>query len=272
MALTADDKRKNWVLYHLCLYLTLNATVFMAWCFSYTYSPFPWFVYPIFICGLALAIHYCLIYHPKSYWFPHIAAFVIINSLCIVTWKITPVAYPWFLWVIAVWGAVLIVGISVSCFLKHRRKNHQEHRLTIKKPVTKPTDDFEKSVVRIDIPNPSYSIVPVTPQTLSSFPTASITTPLQPKGKDYSVPVYYHQKQYEPLPTEPTIQKYQTTYFWKSSLRNSLPILFLICNDRLLAIHQKDGLFIVRHFSQIVALHLSHLVWLCIGSQQIVKN
>jgi len=125
-------------------------------------NPFPWFIYPLFILGLALLVHYCHIYCSQRPYIIHIMAYIILNSLLAVTWYLTPIAYPWFLWIMGVWGLAFIVAALVF-YLKGKGAFHKLNY----KPVELP----EPVNVTIDIPPPSYEVKTVSPGNMSSFPS-----------------------------------------------------------------------------------------------------
>ena len=155
--LTKEQKKRNWFYLHICLFLTLNATISGTWWYLVRNqpNPFPWFIYPLVLMGLVLLIHYCVVYFPQRLWVMHITTYAMVNILGVITWYLTQslCPYPWFAWVMGGWALILIIAAIV-----HRLKTKGMFRKLNYKPVALP----EPVNVTIDIPPPSYEVKTVT--------------------------------------------------------------------------------------------------------------
>jgi len=94
---------------------------------------FPWFIYPLGISAILLGLHFYITYYgwDKVWLVPQIFIFLIVNIVNVCTWYFNMYQYngdkyPWFLWVLGIWGGLIIVQLTiytvVTCIQQQQKK------------------------------------------------------------------------------------------------------------------------------------------------------
>eukprot|EP01125_Pyxidicula_operculata_P008945 TRINITY_DN2954_c0_g1_i1.p1 TRINITY_DN2954_c0_g1~~TRINITY_DN2954_c0_g1_i1.p1 ORF type:complete len:357 (+),score=56.66 TRINITY_DN2954_c0_g1_i1:1058-2128(+) len=108
-----DHSTVSIVFYEYCI---LNALVFLAW-LEEPYIDFPWWIIPMFVLGIPLAVMYLRVHNNETRWWVYIVvSSIIVNVLLFLVWGFIPSAFPWFL---IPWG----VSGSFAAFMWWRNRD-----------------------------------------------------------------------------------------------------------------------------------------------------
>jgi len=128
-------KKRDFFYMHLTLFLTINSVIIFTWFFwrAEEWRGFPWFIYPLGISAILLGLHFYITYYgwDKVWLVPQIFIFLIVNIVNVCTWYFNMYQYngdkyPWFLWVLGIWGGLIIVQLTiytvVTCIQQQQKK------------------------------------------------------------------------------------------------------------------------------------------------------
>jgi len=191
---TKRDKAKNWFYFHLSLFITLNIVSLVTWYETSRYKLL-WCVFPVMILAVPLLFHACKTYIPRQKFVPHIGMFLLVNGMFALAWYFSSTSYPWFIWIIGVWGVGLIV-IGIVQWIRKRRRRQELRDLDTSRRRQSQIKHIPAPVV-VDIPSPSYQVVTVQPE-YSIFPSQQ-TTKSEVSRSFQSMPLYFFKKGYEPI-------------------------------------------------------------------------
>jgi len=90
---------------HLSCFALINGLCFFIWL---SFPTIAWFIWPFFGLGLLAAIHWSLYHHPGNYYRLHVITFIDVQLLLFFTWVITGMPFPWWIFPLVVWSALLV--------------------------------------------------------------------------------------------------------------------------------------------------------------------
>jgi len=90
---------------HLSSCALINCLCFFIWLI---YPTIAWFIWPFFGLGLPTVVHWSLFYHPGNYYRLHVIIFIDAQLLLFFTWVVTGMPFPWWIFPLVVWSAVLV--------------------------------------------------------------------------------------------------------------------------------------------------------------------
>eukprot|EP01114_Cavostelium_apophysatum_P015381 TRINITY_DN4170_c0_g1_i2.p1 TRINITY_DN4170_c0_g1~~TRINITY_DN4170_c0_g1_i2.p1 ORF type:complete len:357 (-),score=53.58 TRINITY_DN4170_c0_g1_i2:91-1161(-) len=174
-AATRIDQLRCWFYFHLLVYLSINTTVTVTWLFTTFQSKgghFPWLMYPIVVLALPLVFHGCRLFVPKQPYWPHLAMYLLVGCMLVLTWYESPGRYPWFAWILGFWALAYGIVGAVSWYRnRERSKTALLSSSRRRSSVILSTRDVElPAPVIIDIPPPSYQVTSVSAQDFALFP------------------------------------------------------------------------------------------------------
>jgi len=92
------------------LYIIFSSMVFLTWLNLHNVTEFPWFIYPICIAGLPLAMGYMYSVYSERRWYLYGAVVCIdINIMILITWGFMDTVLPWFFVPLVISLLILII-------------------------------------------------------------------------------------------------------------------------------------------------------------------